>query len=94
MTETSNSHTHTQQHVDCSEVVHRIYEYLDGELQPREVARIAEHLGECGPCLNEHDLDQAVRDAVQRSQSSPQCPEVLRISIQQRITAVRYELDR
>ena len=31
-------------HGDCSEVLHRIYEYLDGEMSPDDVRRVAAHL--------------------------------------------------
>lgn len=86
---------HSQSHADCSEVLHRIYEYLDGEMQPSDVARVAQHLEACGPCLHEHDLDRAVKDAVRRSDASAEahCPESLRVQIVQRITMVRLELD-
>lgn len=85
---------HSGSHAECSEVLHRIYEYLDGEMQPADVARVAQHLEACGPCLHEHDLDRAVKAAVRRSSSSEQaCPDQLRVQIRQRITMVRLELD-
>jgi len=88
------SASHGESHAECSEVLHRIYEYLDGEMQPADVARVAQHLEACGPCLSEHDLDRAVKDAVRRSSVSEQpCPDSLRVQIVQRITMVRLELD-
>ncbi|KGN39356.1 mycothiol system anti-sigma-R factor [Knoellia subterranea] len=84
---------HNQDHADCSEVLHRIYEYLDGEMQPSDVARVAQHLEACGPCLDEHDLDRAVKAAVRRSEEQQACPDQLRVQIMQRITMVRLELD-
>lgn len=84
---------HDQSHAECSEVLHRIYEYLDGEMQPSDVARVAEHLEACGPCLHEHDLDRAVKAAVRRTGVEEACPEQLRVQIMQRITMVRIELD-
>ncbi len=54
-------------HGDCSEVLHRIYEYLDGEMSADDVRRVAAHLGECQPCLAEHDLDVALKQVVRRS---------------------------
>ena len=81
-------------HAECSEVLHRIYEYLDGEMQPADVARVAQHLEACAPCLKEHDLDRAVKAAVRRSTgSSESCPDRLRVQITQRITMLRLELD-
>ncbi|WP_035936577.1 mycothiol system anti-sigma-R factor [Knoellia aerolata] len=85
---------HSGSHAECSEVLHRIYEYLDGEMQPSDVARVAQHLEACGPCLHEHDLDRAVKAAVRRSNSMGEpCPDQLRVQIRQRITMVRLELD-
>ena len=95
MNENQDEHaeTHSQSHADCSEVLHRIYEYLDGEMQPADVARVAEHLEACGPCLHEHDLDRAVKAAVRRSTEPEACPDQLRVQVLQRITMVRLELD-
>lgn len=90
----SGSASHSESHAECSEVLHRIYEYLDGEMQPADVARVAKHLEACGPCLHEHDLDRAVKAAVRRSSGTEQaCPDQLKVQILQRITLVRLELD-
>lgn len=87
--------SHAHSHAECSEVLHRIYEYLDGEMAPGDVARVAQHLEACGPCLEEHDLDRAVKAAVRRSSEGDPaaCPDALRLQIVQRITMVRLELD-
>ena len=34
---------------DCSEVLHRVYEYLDGEMTQDDTVKIKHHLDECGP---------------------------------------------
>lgn len=80
-------------HTDCSDVLHRIYEYLDGELAPGDVTRIAAHLAECQPCLHEHDLDQAVRAAIRRACVEQAPPPALRMAIISRITSIRVDLD-
>jgi anti-sigma factor (TIGR02949 family) len=80
-------------HSDCSEVLHRIYEYLDGEMSDDDVRRVATHLSECGPCLAEHDLDAAMKQVVRRSCLSEQAPSELRMQVVRRITMVRMELD-
>ncbi len=61
-------------HGDCSEVLHRIYEYLDGEMSADDVRRVAAHLNECQPCLAEHDLDVALKQVVRRSCSGETAP--------------------
>ena len=58
-------------HGDCSEVLHRIYEYLDGEMSADDVRRVAAHLNECQPCLAEHDLDVERRQAPLAVHASP-----------------------
>jgi mycothiol system anti-sigma-R factor len=80
-------------HGDCSDVLHRIYEYLDGEMSADDVRRVAAHLGECQPCLAEHDLDVALKQAVRRSCSGETAPAAVRLQIMQRITSVRLEHD-
>jgi anti-sigma factor (TIGR02949 family) len=78
-------------HGDCSEVLHRIYEYLDGEMSADDVRRVAAHLGECQPCLAEHDLDVALKQVVRRSCAEQAAPVAVRMQILQRITMVRLE---
>ena len=80
-------------HTDCSEVLTHIYEYLDGEMSPAEVRRVATHLAECRPCLAEHDLDAAVKQVVKRSCHDQAAPAAVRLQVVQRITMVRLEAD-
>ena len=47
--------------VPCSEVLARVYTYLDGEIEDTGYAEIREHLDECGPCLREYGLEEAVK---------------------------------
>ena len=56
-----------------------------------DVRRVAAHLSECQPCLAEHDLDVALKQAVRRSCSGETAPAAVRLQILQRITAVRLE---
>lgn len=86
-------HTSHEGHADCSEVLHHIYEYLDGEMSPDDVRRVATHLAECRPCLAEHDLDAAVKQVVKRSCDEAPAPAALRLRIAQRISVVRSERD-
>ena len=77
---------------DCSEVLHRVYEYLDGEMTPADTVKIKHHLEECGPCLKEYDLDQALKALVKRSCACEEAPVELRTSIMARITTIRYTI--
>ena len=75
-------------HGDCSEVLHRIFDYLDG------VRRVAAHLGECQPCLAEHDLDVALKQVVRRSCQGETAPMAIRTQIMARITMIQVENER
>ncbi|MDQ1615452.1 MAG: hypothetical protein QOJ60_1391 [Actinomycetota bacterium] len=75
----------------CSEVLDRVYEYLDGELDPHGVHHIKEHLDECGPCLREFGLEEVVKSLVKRS-CADRAPVELRTKVMMRIEAARLEL--
>lgn len=74
---------------DCSEVIALVYAYLDGEITESERADIGSHLSECGPCLRQYGLEEAVKALVHRSCSCPVAPEGLRMRIVTRIQQVR-----
>ncbi|QGN57970.1 mycothiol system anti-sigma-R factor [Nostocoides sp. HKS02] len=78
---------------DCSEVLHRVYEYLDGEMTPDDTTKIKQHLDECGPCLKEYDLDQALKALVKRSCACEEAPFELRTQIMARITTIQVTLN-
>jgi mycothiol system anti-sigma-R factor len=78
--------------VPCSEVLARLYDYLDGEIEGKGFAQIQEHLDECGPCLREYGLEEAVKRLVQRCCSEP-APSALRTKVLVRIREVRAELE-
>jgi mycothiol system anti-sigma-R factor len=77
---------------DCTETVLRIFEFLDGEMGPDDCVRIQSHLDECGPCLREYQLDQALKIVVKRSCGSEQAPVELRTTILRRLTMVHLEI--
>jgi mycothiol system anti-sigma-R factor len=77
--------------VPCSEVLDRVYEYFDGELDSERKHVVKEHLEECSPCLKEFGLEEAVKAIVKRSCSDPAPPE-LRAKVLSHIAAARVEL--
>jgi mycothiol system anti-sigma-R factor len=84
---------YTAAKVDCSETVLRIFEFLDGEMSPEDCRRMQAHLDECGPCLREYQLDQALKAVVKRSCPCETAPVELRTTILRRLTMVRIETD-
>ena len=81
--------------VPCSEVLARVYAYLDGEIEDTGLgfAKIREHLDECGPCLREYGLEEAVKRLVQKCCGSEPAPSALRTKVLVRIREVRAELE-
>jgi len=77
--------------VPCDEVIDRVYEYIDGEMDLGRRHEIKEHLEECAPCLREFGLEEAVKAIVKRSCSDPAPPD-LRAKVLSNIAAVRTEL--
>jgi mycothiol system anti-sigma-R factor len=77
---------------DCSEVLQRVYEYLDGELDLDAIGKISQHLDECGPCLSEYDLDLVLKALVKRTCGCDRAPEELRTRILLKISQVRLTL--
>ena len=63
---------------------------LSGPMRDR--FKIREHLDECGPCLRQYGLDQAVKALVARSCGCELAPEDLRAKVLTRIREVRVEI--
>lgn len=75
--------------VDCAEALDRVYEYLDGELDPSRLELVRLHLDECSHCLQQFGLEQEVRMLVARGCTCAQAPQQLRDRILARITTIR-----
>lgn len=78
--------------VDCSEILQRVYVFIDDELEGASVEEIEQHLDECGPCLDQFDLERSVKKIVHRSCTGEHAPEGLRERVLLRITQVRLEI--
>ena len=76
---------------DCAQALARVYEYLDGELSPADLDKIREHIDECGPCLQQYDLDVALKALVRRS-CQESAPADLRERIMVKLTEIRIEI--
>ncbi|HUP70508.1 MAG TPA: mycothiol system anti-sigma-R factor [Acidimicrobiales bacterium] len=51
---------------DCGEAMHRLYHYLDGELDDVRRADIKTHLDNCLPCLDAFDFEAELRSVIAR----------------------------
>jgi mycothiol system anti-sigma-R factor len=72
---------------DCSDAIHTLYHYLDGELTEDRRRIIRHHLDECGPCLDAFDFEAELRVMI-----SVKCREEVPDSLRLRIAAaIRHE---
>ncbi|HET8559886.1 MAG TPA: mycothiol system anti-sigma-R factor [Marmoricola sp.] len=77
---TSGPHGHDHEGKDCSEVLDRVFFFLDNELDQADCNDIQRHLDECGPCLAKYNLERTVKSLVARS-----CTEVAPDGLRQRV---------
>jgi mycothiol system anti-sigma-R factor len=63
--------------MDCDHAIHRVYEYLDGELTVWRRRAIARHLDECPPCAQGFTFELEVRRVIVSKCTEP-VPEDLR----------------
>lgn len=76
---------------DCSEVLERVFFFIDNELDGANKGEIETHLVECGPCLQKYDLERTVKALVARS-CSEHAPESLRDKVLLKIRQVQVEI--
>jgi mycothiol system anti-sigma-R factor len=84
---------HAPHAVPCTEVLGRIYAYLDGGLDDSDRSRVRQHLDECGPCLREYGLEDAVKRIVVKHCGSDPPPADLRAKVLVRITEISASND-
>ena len=79
--------------VPCSEVLDRVYSYLDGEMDQVSYTEVKVHLEECGPCLREYGLEEVVKKLVHKCCGHDAVPQELRAKVMARIQEVRVEIE-
>ena len=78
--------------LDCGEALAHLYEFIDGEIGPEDHERITQHLDECGPCLEEFDVERIVKAVVHRS-CGEHAPGALRARIVAQMVSMRIHVD-
>jgi mycothiol system anti-sigma-R factor len=78
----------------CSEVLARVYEFIDNELPDADCTKIRQHLDECWRCLEEYGLDEAVKAIVRRACGWDIPPGDLRQKVLARIHRVHVDVVR
>ncbi|OLT28170.1 mycothiol system anti-sigma-R factor [Nocardiopsis sp. CNR-923] len=75
----------------CSEVLDKLYTYIDGELEEDNCEQIREHLDDCVPCLDEYGLEEAVKKLVAKHCGCDPVPLDLRDKVLGRLARAREE---
>jgi mycothiol system anti-sigma-R factor len=68
---------------ECAEALHRIYQFLDGELTAEKAAAIQRHLDLCPPCIGAFEFEAELRVLVSRG-----CREVVPEELRRRVAAI------
>jgi len=68
--------------VNCTEAVHVLYHFLDGELTPERRLLIEYHLDACAPCLEAFEFEIELRELI-KERCQEQVPDELRHRIKQ-----------
>jgi mycothiol system anti-sigma-R factor len=67
--------------IKCEEVLKRLYEYVDKELDDNLTAEIMEHLKLCRYCCQHHDFEVRLRELIHKSCFEKKAPEFLKNKI-------------
>jgi mycothiol system anti-sigma-R factor len=76
---------------DCSEILERVFFFIDNELPTADYSEIQQHLDECAPCLRKYDLERTVKMLVRRS-CAERAPAELREKVLLHIHQVQVEI--
>ncbi|AFR08279.1 MULTISPECIES: mycothiol system anti-sigma-R factor [Nocardiopsis] len=87
----SGGHDKAESDTPCSEVLDKLYTYIDGELEESNCDEVRRHLDGCGPCLDEYGLEEAVKKLVAKHCGCDTAPPELRTRILGRLAAAREE---
>lgn len=67
--------------ISCQDAAERLYEWLDGELEPEMESAVGMHLKNCALCYPFLMFESSFREAVARSAGDEKAPEKLREDI-------------
>ena len=69
--------------INCREALHRVYDFLDGEITPERRDQISRHLDKCAPCLKAFGFETEIRRLV-----ADRCRDKVPEELRNRIAAV------
>lgn len=71
--------------MECKEVLFRLWEYLDDELESEEAEAVAAHLKRCGECYPAYCCDRALLQLLARQRMTGYAPSSLVMSVRVRL---------
>ena len=74
--------------VDCTEAIHQLYHFLDGELTEERRTQITRHLDDCPPCAEATGFEAELRHVV-ASRCKDRVPDALLARVKAAIEAER-----
>jgi mycothiol system anti-sigma-R factor len=87
-----SEHAANSDYDHCEQVLERMYEFLDNELDTATGDAIRHHLAACEPCLDRFDVEQALRALVRQRCGGDVAPTHLRQKIVTQLTVIRRTL--
>ena len=87
-----NANSPNSSYDECEQVLERMYEFLDNELDTATGDAIRHHLAACEPCLDRFDVEQALRALVRQRCGGDVAPTHLRQKIVTQLTVIRRSL--
>ena len=87
-----SQHFPTDSYDHCEQVLERMYEFLDHELDTATGDAIRHHLAACEPCMDQFDVEQAVRSLVRHRCGGDVAPNQLRSRIVSQLLVIRRSL--
>jgi len=78
--------------VDCGAIIAALDAFIDGEESALDRAKIEQHLHECGPCLQEEQIDQLIKARVARACKDERCSEQVRSGVLLRLREIRVSI--
>lgn len=79
------------QHLSCSEALEVLDQYLDGELAEPGSNAIEAHLGDCGRCRAEADVQLLIKSSVHDCMPAEPAPHALVEHVRMRLRTTRVE---
>lgn len=77
--------------VPCEEVLKKVFLFLDSECDQMSRSQIAQHLEECGPCLQYFGIEREIKALVHRKCGGDPAPAGLRERVRIRLRLVTVE---